>query len=283
MHLIYENDIGKISFSGSGKETWRIKEITGLELPGKNFNVVSYAGQDGQETISEMAAPRVITISGDVCSMDMLQHELSRAVRILNKPGRLKLYLGNRQRKIDCRVNAFELVPRSGVYQPFVLQLIADKPFFEDFKNLSVGVFSRMDMVGNDNILPMALTGRSSEVNINNLGHVKTEPIFYVYNISGGTGEASENGFEILNHTTGQHIRLNYSTIDNEIITIDLPGRKITSNKNGNLIQYISNDTFLSDFWLSVGANTIEAINNNPNEDINVVCEFTNQYIEAVY
>ena len=73
-----------------------------------------------------------------------------------------------------------------------------------------------------------------------------------------------------------------------ETVTIDIPNRTITSdqpsdeNQNGNLINYISDDTFLSAFQLSLGTNHIKAVDHNQSANFDVVCEYSNKYIEAV-
>ena len=110
----------------------------------------------------------------------------------------------------------------------------------------------------------------------------RTEPVFTVYN-SGVSTFAESYGIEIENHTTGQSLLIERHTQSGEAITIDIPARKITSSIAGDITASISQDTYLSDFWLAEGANDIEAVNYNAGEDISVVMEYDNKYIEAVY
>lgn len=295
MYLVYENDLGRIDMSGGGDGSWRITDITGLELAPKNINTVVYAGQDGQDTLSETTSPRTITIGGDIKNSGQGQYELSKALRVLNAPGVLKLYLEAKERSIKCRCNSFEVQKRNGAVQPFILQLIADKPHFEDLENTIIAIFKEEGNLNGTFTLPCVFTIRTSIANIMNLGDIKTEPIIYIYNISGGTGTPvpapappQKAGFEINNKTTGQSINLLYSSGPDEVVKIDIANRKITSDKPtasnnyGNLINYISYDTFLNAFWLNLGINSIEVLNHNERESINAICEFSNRYIEAV-
>lgn len=463
MHISYENELGRVSMGGNSQSLWRVVEITGIGLPEKTFNSVTYAGQDGQHTLSSVSNARTITISGNIKNNGQLRYELTRAVKIFNKEGYLKLHFGNKRRKIYCRVNAFEPDKRNGAFQPFVLQLIADKPDFEDFENTTVAVFKRSDKIISPFTLPMIFTERISEVNILNLGDRRSEPVFYITNLGGvkssitvkaikdghtttlfnniedsdfvsgkigvggrfitvkydnvsvyadgnvlysedfedgaaqdwvlnnfevtnnlkipnyegqfntaiyngrtfsgnyiykvdvyttavgisnkariffnyiddnnhyrveaSAGDAGLNpfiqlikvvngtetvlatynnyvirnstvtfeiayksasitdngGISIQNLTTNQHIKLNTQTLLGEVIKIDIPRRKVISSLRGDVIKVISDDTFLSDFWLDVGNNIIKLTNFNTNEVISAVCEYTNKYIEAVY
>ena len=170
MFLTFENEKGKVNMGGGCHPLWNITSIVGTGLPSKDFNVVKYTNQDGQETLSEVSTERTITIGGDIRNNGQLQHEVRQAIRVFNSPGALKLQLGNVRRKIFCRVNSFEEVERNGATLPFVLQLVCDKPHFEDFSNTSINVFQTADMVGGDNILPMVLTQRTSEARAINMG-----------------------------------------------------------------------------------------------------------------
>lgn len=226
--------------------------------------------------------PRVITIGGDIENNSQLQFELSRAVRIFNRPGVLKLFLHNKARKIPCRVNTFETGGRNGAAQPFVLQLICDNPYFEDFESVKMPVFRRVNMLKGVFKFPLVVTLRYTEAILVNTGDVKTEPVFYIQNISGGSGAVTDDGIEIINHTTGQSIKLLYSTAPGEEIIINVAERTVKGSVGGNLLNHLSPDTFLDSFWLEIGRNKVEVISHNEDEQINVVCEYISKYIEAV-
>ena len=90
-------------------------------------------------------------------------------------------------------------------------------------------------------------------------------------------------GYKITNLTTNKMIWLKYEAAAGEIIKIDIPKRTITSSINGNILVNISDDTFLSDFYLTKGQNLVNVLNYNTNETIKVECIHNNSYIEAVY
>ena len=96
-------------------------------------------------------------------------------------------------------------------------------------------------------------------------------------------GEDATQGIKIKNHTTGQHMKLDYVPVAEEVITVDIPNRKVTSSINGSILTAISRKTFLSDFWLAEGVNDIEVTNYNAGAAISAVCRYDNQYVEAVY
>lgn len=284
IHISYENEYGKIDMGGGNHQHINIREITGLALPDKSYNTVTYAGTDGQETISETVMPRIITISGDISGN--LQHVIAKTAALLNFPGTLSIQSLAKRRRISCRCTSFDISERrqGNLYQPFVFQFTADDPYFLDFENRTISVFQRVDQITPSFICPLIFTRRDNEADIINMGNCNTEPVLYIYNNAKAvSANTNEYGIEIVNQTTGASINLLYHTEDNEVITIDIPHRKITSNTKGNIINYISDDTFLSDFTLIPGTNHVKAVNYNTNENIEVICEYSSRYIEAVY
>ena len=90
------------------------------------------------------------------------------------------------------------------------------------------------------------------------------------------------NQIVITNESTGAKIELDYSPADGEEITIDLALRKITSNKAGNIVNYISDDTVLSEFFLKLGENIITCSNSSGSGSLSAIVEYTNNYVMAV-
>lgn len=124
-----------------------------------------------------------------------------------------------------------------------------------------------------------AISVTTHEVPVYNSGDVKAEPIITIIN----TGETAENitGIKIINNTTNQKIRLDYATKAGETIIIDIPERKIYSNNGENLINLLTDDSYLSDFYLQEGTNIVK-VETNLNEKIVAYCSFYNQYLEAM-
>ena len=86
----------------------------------------------------------------------------------------------------------------------------------------------------------------------------------------------------MINHTTGQQLVLERAAAAGEVVTIDIPNRQIVSSLDGDVTSVISQDTYLSDFWLDVGVNDVEAVSYATGERIGVVMTYYNQYVEAI-
>lgn len=282
MHLIYENKYGILSM-GNKSDRWRITGIKGLNLTGKTYNMVRYGTFGGQETIYSSYDARIITISGDVYS-ENLSEELSRALRIFNEPGTLSVISKHKQRLIKCNQITFNEVSRRGCFIEFTLQFICDNPYFNDLFPTVTGVFGRIGLIKGSFTLPCSFSTRNNNKYILNSGDSTSEPIFNIYIKSQDGENTDENiGYKITNLTTNQMIWLKYEGCEGEVITINIPERKIESSINGNIIINISDDTFLNDFQLAKGENFINVLNYNTSETVNVECIHDNFYIEAVY
>lgn len=286
MYIVYENELGRINLNGG---VWRIKEIEGLGLAEKNVSVITYPGADGQELLESVTTSRIITMSGDILRKGEPPAEIKRAIRILNKQGVLKIQAGGRKRKISCRCSLFSAPQsdRNAVFQQFVLQLTADCPYFEDFEAKKYSLFSREDKVSGSFTLPCVFTERISSVQLINSGDTSAVPRIFI--VCEKDGEDSENyGIEIINHTTGQTFTLLYQMSCGEEICVDFENRTVKSNieaaenNGGNLIIYMSQDTFLSDFSLCEGVNILETKSLDASCKTSAFCEYSNKYIEAV-
>ena len=282
----YENERGLIRFSGGSGSIFRTLKIAGLGPPAKEFNVTGYAGQPGQTLISEKDLARTITLSGDVTVPDVIHQELSRMMRILYFPGKLTIASGNRKRSINCRCTTFDEPERHGRnIASLVLQFTCDHPYFTDEEPRTVNLFHRKDLIQSSFTLPCVFTERIHRQEVDNAGDFRAEPVITIYNEYQPAGISLlslDYGVEIINHTTGQKILLERETVPGEVVIIDIPKRRITSNLAGDITASISQDTFLSDFWLETGRNDVESINYSLGENICVVMQYDNQYIEAV-
>lgn len=285
MYIAFENELGKINLNGG---VWRVKDIEGLGLLEKTVSVVTYPDTDGRELLSAVTHSRDITISGDVLRRGEVKNELSRAMRILNRNGFLIIHTGSKKRKIACRCNVFSAgtKERNAVYQTFVMQLTCDYPYFEDFEERRVSVFKREDLIKDTFTPPCVFTKRVSRTDILNSGDTDTRPVFFI--VCESAQSDGSFGIKIINHTTNQSFELLYKIQAGEEITVDFSDRTVTSNiksvenNRGNLIGFMSMDTFLSEFYFEPGFNDIECLNMDGNSSLSCVCEYTNKYIEAV-
>jgi phage-related protein len=279
MQVSFENDYGKITIGGGSHPVWNATEITGIGLPSKSYNTVTYADKDGQRTISHITNARTITIGGDVKNSGSLQRELTKAVKVLFNSGVSKIRSGNKMRKIECRCVSFDTEKRNGAAQLFVMQFICDNPYFSDYIASVSSVYELTNKIDNEFTFPMVFTNRANENDVINYGDIKTVPVFTIKDIT-ADAPLSADVLDIYNATTGQHIKLNYSTAAGEEIVIDLQGRKITSSLNGSILSCITPDTYLNDFWLDAGINHIVVYSG---KNIYSKMEYSNLYAEAIY
>lgn len=283
MRFIYENACGRIDLN-SGR--WKIKEIEGLGLCEKLETKASYPGIDGSELIMSAVESRTITISGDINLKDAGAKEIARAIRVLNTSGTFKIHAGDKKRKIAARCTYFkaEKTDRRASFQPFVLQLEAGYPFFEDEKAEKGSLFYREDVIENSFTLPCVFSRRVSRVNLVNRGDVPCMPKVYIICLAAG----SATKVEFKNHTTGKHFALDYKMRKGEEICIDFENRKISSNLSdsksnyGNLLPFMATDSFLSEFYLDVGSNDVETMSLGEGSEMTAFSEFSAKFIEAV-
>lgn len=283
MRLLIKNEYGKLEMGGGKHSAARIINIVGLGLPTKEVETITFSGEPGHLTKNVRDMSRTITISFDFYGG---QREIERLYKMLYYPVELLFTFGTRQRKITGRCINPEDVEKI-IYQRFykgVIQFVCDNPYFSDFYNTNIAIFNRENQFPNISEdgnwyvkLPAVATVRTTTANIRNNGELAIYPIIHIHSLG-----SDISGIKITNETTGAMIMLEHSLLDNEEITIDLASRKITSNISGNIINYISDDTDLSKFFLELGNNKINCENLTGSGNLSVVIEYTNNYAMAV-
>ena len=279
----YENAVGKLCFGG-GRELWNLIKVDGLGLPEKTFQSICYANMPGQITISEKAEPRVITMRGDCHGGD---RAFTEGMRILNQKGRLTFTNAQKTRCIEAYCSHFEVQKKHGMYIEFIVQFTCDDPYFTGAENCQAALYDRRNLVQNSFEMPCVFTERITGASVLNQGDVETEPIFTITCIKvGAPGETQ--GICIHNHTTGSVFSLDYVMQQDEVITVDIPNRKIVSslvsenNNGGQLIHFLSKETVLGSLYLAVGENKFTAINYNVGGEMIVTCHYQEKYLEAM-
>lgn len=276
IQIEFVNDIGRIVMGADSD--LRIIEIDGVGFATKTRNVASYSGIAGQNKLSETVNARTITIKGDIKSTAP-QSVLTRMMKILNSTGTLKMRFGSKRRSIKADCTECDIADRNGAYQPFIIQFICDYPYFSDINSTQVHVFDIQRKLKTAFSLPCVFSTRIAEKDILNKGDVVCEPIFYITAVSVGE---SDGNIIIANESTAQKIVLAYKPARGEVITVDIENRTVKSSVNGDIIYSLDDDSYLSDFYLAKGSNRI-SITNESGGEINVLCRFSNKYIEAVY
>ena len=289
MNICFSNKYGGVVFHGGNNgDGFKITEIVGLGLPGVTLNTINYAGQEGRETLSSMRTYRTITMKGDIEGANK-DYEIRRAIKIFSEPVEMEISVNGRRRKCMCRCTTFDPPFGKKHFKEFVMQLECDSPYFMDVletKERIYGIDKHLTLkyvnyFKDENGQPTykVISEIVHKVAVYNSGDVKAEPIITIIN-TGVTTEKTD-GIKIFNETTNQKICLDYVTHEGETIVVNIPERKIYSNIEKNLINLLTDDSFLSDFYLDEGTNII-SVEVNFNEKIVSYCSFNNQYLEAM-
>lgn len=281
MYMYYKNEVGKIDFRFGGDYPVRVTDIDGLYPVERTFNTVSYADIDGVDTISSSISGRTVTVGGDIKISN--KRFLSEMLKVLDKPGELYMDFGEKKRKLVCRSAHFTPGERNRKYMRFVILFSSDMPYFYGFDEETEYVRKREDTIGKNFVLPCVFTISSTENDVVVNGDAVCEPVFEITCIKEAAIPNEESGISVINETTGESIKLCLYLRKNEIILIDVENRKITSNMRGNMLKYISEDTFLHRFKLGIGLNHIKIVSDNTDEQINALCRYRCRYIEGVY
>lgn len=288
LKIVIKNEYGSFEMGGGSHKNAQILETSGFGLPAKEMQSVTFSGQAGITPTSVRDLERTLTIS---LSFFGGQRDVERLYRILYREADIYCTFGTRRRKIHgiC-INpeeAAKIIYRE--WYTVVLQFVCPDPYFHDFENTSVAISKREDKFPNlyeDGEWKIQLsapaTVRTSEAAIINAGEVDIRPAIYIYNSAPVNTLSGAYGIVITNATTGKSISIDYNVADGETVTVDLAHRRITSDKSGDITNYISDDTVLGDFVLIPGVNDITAVNLNAAADITMTMEYTNNYTSAV-
>lgn len=276
MKLTYENERGKVSMYGGGGSIFNIIEIRGLSMPENDIDSVYYPNVAGCVVEKSTPQERAITISAD--ARDITGKNILRAMNIFAKPGTITIASGGRTRKISARCLSFETNKRKGIYVPFVLQFMADNPYFQDAQNTKTVINKRENLLATSFILPCAVSVRKIEAMLINKGDVPIEPVF---NITSLNGAVCPDGIVIENLDTGAKIKLNTNIYAKETIEVDVKNRHITSSVRGNIISCLDEETSISAFFLDLGVSNIKISAQDIEGDMYAECTFNNNYICA--
>lgn len=298
-YLIFKNELGELTFSGDGSSPLVIREITGLGTPDKIYQTREYLDFDGQSTISSKFAPRIITISFDICGEDISAHT-ANVYRVLSKPGTLYTYFVGSNRRITVnQISVDSFVRHGSRFRSLVAQLICDNPYFADHIPVSFSCYETGNNLKYDPEAdswhldtPTVWGIRINDKPFMNSGDIRTYPVF---SITSYGDASSSNGFEILRVNPDnpseiiQRFCLNYAMSDEETVTICFDsrmgdGRRFVSSSSGkSLLNYRSEDSSLSNFWIDPGENRIIFNNLSEGNTISASVFYENQYVEGVY
>lgn len=280
LRVRYENALGVVEMTGGGESELRITKMDGFGLVGREYNTVVYSGYDGQETVSSRALPRAITMAVEFCCNNIAE-KLKKALLVLNQKGSLLVETDGFSRRIFCNqvtVTDSERILKNRI-SAMVIQFVCDSPYFEDAEDTVVALYRRVKLLETPFSLPTMFGDIVIGANIYVSGAFSVEPVLTLY-----YPEELEKAESIVitNETNGAVIRLEYTPSKNDVVTVDIKNRKISSSLNGNLIQNLSDDTFLGDFVLEKGINIINLFVGDVSSGFIAECKYNNLYSEAV-
>ncbi len=281
LELLFKNDLGTVTMNGRGDTApLRITAIEGLGLVQREYNVAIYSWYDGQETLSSRAAARCITIALEVMSENITQ-VVRDVLRVFSQSGMLYIKNEDLDRRIYCSQAQLPDVTRvlRGQIATFTVQFVCDSPYFEDAVDTAVPLYKRTKLLKTPFTLPAMFGEIVLGGNIEIKGTISVEPIVTIYYPTALEGVES---IILTNETTGKRIQLDYAPQADDTVTIDVKNRKIYSTLSGNLINYLTNDSFLGDFVLVRGVNVISVNVGDVTSGFTIECKYNNLYNEAV-
>ncbi len=275
MILTFKTQDGVISMYGKTGSRYLIKSVTGLGLPERNYEYITYYGSDGKTTLSSYLGSRIITLSGDICNCD--KYIMRKTMKILYNEGTLTVQNHPYIKEIHYKPLNFEFTERHGTFQSFAFQIECDYPYFQDISFTQKDIYTKTNNITSPFTLPAVFSKRTTSVKVFNYGDVKIYPVLV---ISSAENSATGN-YTIKNLSTNAAISMYLTCNKGEKITIDTAKRTITSNVNGNVVHSLK-DGALSEFYLRKGENIIECLCDNTSASPYGSVLFKNCYTEAL-
>lgn len=276
MFIEYQNSLGNVIMSGSSDSEIRLTQTDGLGVAERQYTTAYFAEHDGQETLDSKALPRCITLGLEVCGRDIAQ-TLRKTLRILSKPG----YLILGEKRIFCNQIRIPDPARilKGRIATLGVQFVCDKPFFEDAESTVCSIYQRTKDLTSPFTLPKVLGRTYSRTEVCNRGDIAAEPVIRI--ICPRDMEEGES-ITLSNLTTGKNIGLRFVVRAGEEILVDIPNRKIHGSLGGNMLNTLTDETFLNEFVLVPGMNQMSVVVGTLESGFVVECTFRNLYAEAV-
>ena len=277
MKIIYKNDFGTVAMFGEDNNGFSICDIDGLTLLGKERNLIHFHNKDGYDESGAFWGQRIITISGDIKSDN--KDLLKKAIRVFSMPGTLTVDTDFCLYTIKVNDTTFKTQQKNSMYKTYCVQFSCDFPHFSDSSDILSGVYSRKKLITSETFLPAVFSSRTSGGIIKNTGDIPIEPKITIKSLA----DAPEDGvITIENKTTDKKIIINYKISFNEIITIDIPKRLITSSVKGDITSYLDHESYLCDINLICGENFIDVTPSAGNRNCEVYIVYRNLYTGVI-
>lgn len=275
---LYNDSAFAVICGAMRKDTvFALREIDGIGIANKNFTVISLYNEAGRQTINTRDEERYVTLSVDARCGEDFQSDFETLTAVLDGEFTMEIHT-DISRKITARCENFAIGARHGIFRELTMQFVCDFPYFTDLFPTVKSVHSRENLVNLKTKPPAVLTKRTSNADIGYEGGVKTAPTFEVDIISDGC-----ESIVIKNETHNEKIQLDYAAEKGEKITLNLAEGTVFSSDGADLAEYLSNDTFLEDFYLHPGENRINVTCGGDSLACAVSCSYLNRYREGAW
>ena len=277
MKLVYENELGRAELFGGGDNNIRISGIDGLCVPPYERRGYTSFDFDGAVESGRHITRRAVTVGGDIKAS---VREAADFLKIFSEPGKLKIFTKEFEREINVSACEAEYTNKNNGYIKFALSLVCDDPYFYDAEETRLGLYVREKLIDGGAVFPFMFSRRTTSASLPVKSDREIEPTIIILGSSRkGDGEGR---IVIENILTGAIFTLNYVPKEDEIITLDIKERTITSNLNGNLIACISDDSFMSD--LVIGKNGAQFVTTGYGATgyITAYVIYRNKFLEAM-
>lgn len=251
---------------------YTLSSVSGMDAGSASRNEKNYVDTDGAKIDDVYFQPRTIEINGyifadNVAWYSKLKKDLLKGC---NPKKEYDLYYFDGHAKYYAKVRPDQLpsiTPINFCNAQFTLYLIMESFYWLSESDIISNVFVREDKLKGTYTLPTIFTERISKAIVKNDGDVEIWPTFEI------TCESSVSEIIIKNNENGDFVKITKSLTAGEKITIDNENKTIISDKQGNLINFITKE---SDFiCIYPGASEIECEANN----VSVLCLHRNRYL----
>lgn len=277
MKITLENKYGSIRMSGGGDENVRICSVTGLGIPAYERRCYSSYDFDGVVESVRRVPSRTISVGGDIIGG---REVYSKMLKILSYPCEMIIEDKDLRRMIHISSCEMDFVKKGSIYTRFALNMSCDDPYFYDCEDTVAGLYSRKKLISKDTVLPAMFSSRVSCTSIKILSERIVEPVITI--LGKRNSDNDEGRIEIKNAVTGAVFTLDYVPEDDELVTIDVMNRTITSDIKGNIINCISDDSYISDLVIDERGAEFTTTGYGATGDITATLIYKNKYLEAM-
>ena len=279
MTFTFENEMGIFKLFGSGRNGFLVCSVSGLEPVEHTRSVKTYIGEDGCFEDSSQYVQRIITLSCDMRLDENSKRKIRNAMRVLSRKCKLIIESDDSKRQITVNSATLTFGKKYPNFQTFVIQLTCDYPHFCDIYPTECTVFKKNKLLTSQSTLPALFSTRISGCVVDNMGDLKIYPVI---TIKKNDDIIRENEIVIENKTIDKSIILNKAMVKDEIVTVDIKNRTITSSVYGNILGTLGQYSSLSEFWCECDENEINVFLDGAQTGMEIQVSYFNEYLEAI-